>query len=131
ERPCRRDDRDAWPRRRACGTAQQLSGGARNEEPIDPPDDRASKPAPVSVSPVFAMVAALVPSTLAALADPAQGERAQRTLALGLTLGSDRGGGPPIGQALVPLASLIPFGPIEVRAAIALSIPAAVASYLV
>ncbi len=54
-----------------------------------------------------------------------------RELALGLTMGSDHAGGPPLAQVLAPIFTLLPFGDLELRAAIGLSIPGALASFLV
>lgn len=79
------------------------------------------------------MLAASIPPLLAVLGDPeAHGfDEAAREVVMGLGLGLDRSGTPPIGQLLAPLAVFVPIGSIELRAAIALSVPAAIATFLV
>ncbi|MGZ3450657.1 MAG: hypothetical protein ACXVEF_13735 [Polyangiales bacterium] len=78
-------------------------------------------------------VAACVPIALAILCDPeSRGfDGGARGIVLGLALGGDRSLAAPIAQLLAPLGTLLPVGHAELRAAIALSIPAAIATYLV
>lgn len=81
----------------------------------------------------IAVLAAAIPPLLAVLTDPEAHafDEAARDVVLGLGLGVDRSWAPPIGQLLAPLATFFPVGPIELRAAIASSIPAAIATFLV
>jgi len=104
----------AWPRSGTYGTALGLT-------------DDTTEPVPSAKVPrAISVVAAAVPFVLAALVDPG----APRESLLGLTLGADRGGAPPIAQIVVPALTLLPIGAVEVRAAIALAIPAAIATFL-
>jgi hypothetical protein len=82
-----------------------------------------------SESGMIPALAAIVPLLLAALCDPEA--RDARDVVVGLTMASDRSLSIPLAQLLSPLSALIPIGPIELRAAIALAIPAALATFLV
>ncbi len=113
--------RGGWPARAAYGTAVPLSATAETATPEEEPPSAERVPASLSV------VSALVPLALAALVDPTAHPRES---VLGLTLGADRGGAPPIPQLLVPLLTLVPLGPLEVRSAIALALPASIAALL-
>jgi hypothetical protein len=53
-----------------------------------------------------------------------------REVLLGVAIGGDRSGGAPAPQLLVPLFELLPIGDREHRALLALSIPAALATFL-
>ena len=78
-------------------------------------------------------LAAIVPLLLAALCDPEARDFAGegRDVVVGLTLAADRSFSLPLAQLLAPIATLFPLGPLELRAAIALAIPAALATFLV
>jgi hypothetical protein len=79
------------------------------------------------------LVSACVPILLAILCDPESRpfDGDGRSLVLGLALGGDRSLSAPLAQLLAPLGTLLPLGHAELRAAILLSIPAAIATYLV
>ena len=79
-----------------------------------------------------AIAAALVPPLLVAFAGGAARSAAQaRALTLGITLGADHSGGAPLAQLLAPIGTLVPFGDLDLRAELALSLPAAVAAALI
>jgi hypothetical protein len=82
----------------------------------------------VKTSPIPA-VASAVPLLFAASCDPESAPL--RDIVVGLGLAVDRSWSVPLPQWLAPIATAIPLGSIDLRAAIALSIPAAIASYLV
>lgn len=79
-------------------------------------------------SPVPA-IAASIPLLFAVTCDPETA--ALRDIAVGLGLAPDRSWSIPLPQLLAPLATLIPVGSIDLRTAIALSIPASIASALI
>ncbi len=78
-------------------------------------------------------LAAIIPLLLAALSDPESRSFAAdgRDVVVGLTMAADRSFSLPLPQILAPLATLVPIGPIDLRASIALAIPAAIATFLV
>ena len=78
-------------------------------------------------SPVPA-IAASIPLLFAATCDPETAPL--RDIVVGLGLASDRSWSIPLPQLVAPLATLIPLGSIDLRASIALAIPAAIASAL-
>lgn len=79
------------------------------------------------------LVAAILPLLHASLSDPETlgVDRDGRATIVGLAFGADRSFAPPIGQLLAGAAGLLPIGPIDLRAAIALAIPAAIASAMI
>lgn len=86
----------------------------------------------MSSSRIPATVAA-VPLLFAAMCDPeaASFAGAARDVTVGLGLAVDRSWSLPLPQLIAPLATLIPLGSLDLRAAIVLALPAALASYLV
>ncbi len=82
---------------------------------------------------MLAAVCAVVPLSFAVFSDPESrpfsGEA--REIVLGLGLGSDHSYGAPLIELLASTSSLVPIGPVDARATVAVAIPAAVASYLV
>lgn len=91
----------------------------------NPNDPRSSRAIPT--------LASCVPLLLAVLRDPeAVGfDGAARELVVGLGLASDRSYAPPLGTWLAPLSILLPIGPLELRAAVMMALPAAFAAFLV
>jgi len=78
------------------------------------------------------VLAATIPLLLATLRDPeARGFDEVREVVLGLGLAWDRSHAAPLGQLLSPIAMLLPIGPLEVRAAMAMALPAVFATFLV
>ena len=78
------------------------------------------------------LAAALVPPVLVALGGGIARTALQaRALTLGIALGADHSGGAPLAQLLSPLTTLLPFGDLDLRAELALSVPAAVAAALI
>lgn len=78
-------------------------------------------------------IAAALPPLFAAMCDPEAAPflGAARDVVVGLGLAVDRSWSLPLPQLVAPIATLIPLGSIDLRAAIALAIPASIASYLV
>jgi hypothetical protein len=103
------------------------------------PIDAASSDAPASGARAhdrvgggaLVMVAALAAPMMVALTAGPSATQTARDATLGLSLGADHGGTAPIAQLLVPLLGLLPIGDLDLRAAIALSLPAAAAAALV
>lgn len=77
------------------------------------------------------LACAAVAPLVAALSDAAtRAPEELRDVVLGVALGGDRSGSAPLAQILVPLLELLPIGDREHRALVALSLPAALATFL-